>query len=60
MFGAVSASIVYAQFFWTWVWFEGCCCVIDENSLFNKRCCSTNDVMSGEEYYESKESEKYE
>lgn len=44
----VSEAIVCAQIFWAWVWIEGCCCVIDENSLLNK-CCS-DDVVSGEEY----------
>jgi hypothetical protein len=49
MFGAVSASIVYAQFFWTWFCIESCCCVIDENSPLNRGCCSPNAVVSPEE-----------
>jgi hypothetical protein len=57
--GVVPVALVYVQSFWTLVWIKCCCCVIDENSLLNKHCCSTNDVMSHQEYEESEESEKY-
>ena len=46
----VSEAIVCAQIFWAWVWIEGCCCVIDENSLLNKCCRNDYHVVSVEEY----------